>query len=455
MKRKHILILVLAVLMTGLLAGCGKEANETDETVTQESLDEESKESEENDALQDKTAGEIPDWLAAYANYIEGMEDDAYSCGFFYADGDDIPELIIRASRYDIVLTFHDGVVDALQIGRLRIRYIEKKNRLCVTSGQAGEYTDQIYSIENGKWTYVAGGKYFLEFQDGMYVDKFSFEWEGEEVEEELYWENFHQVFDEEQAVVPKEYMRCDTMLSHIEAGDFAWVLTAEPYTYTYNAEIIEDFEYSDEYIPISKVDFASYKNEMDEEDWQALSSFFPILLEGKTFMVQIAPSANEYTDDFEEHSINDLLYASGFDQYPDEFVLDEFALCDLTGDGQKELVVYTNFSIGLYCVFHKEGDNFYAVWFLDRWFENLQKNGIYIGDDGASTSYFQRLHFLKDVFWGEEIAVRAEGYYENYHVIGGEKVSEAEMEAWEDEMMVGKVVWYDARANWELIPDR
>lgn len=451
MKRKCYFILAASVLMIGWLAGCGNEADETDETVIQEGLyEEESEESEENVEQQDEMADEIPDWLAAYADYVEGMEDYAYNCGFFYADRDDIPEFIIGAGKYDIALTFHDGVVDALKMDRLRIRYIERKNLLCITSGQAGEYTNQIYSIENGKWTYVTGGKYILEFQDGIYVDKFSFEWEGEEVEEELYWEKLHQVFDEKQAVVPKENMGCDTMLVHIEEGDFAWVLTEEPSTYTYNTEIIEDFEYSDKYIPISKVDFASYKNEMSVEDWQALSSFFPILLKGEIFTEQFSPYWNT---DFEEHSINNLLSSLG--EYPDKFILDKFALCDLTGDGQKELVVYSNFAFGLYYVFHKEGGDFYAVEMGARGFMDLQKNGIYTGSESAFSCCYYRLHFLKDMFWEERIASWEVGYDENYYVIGGEKVSEAEMEAWEDEMMVGEVVWYDARANWELSPDR
>lgn len=442
-KRKCFLILATAVLLIDSLAGCGDEVDETDATVTQVSLFEE--EPEENDIRQDETSYEMPDWLAAYVEYVGGIA-HYYTCGFFYVDGDDIPEFIIGTGTYDIVLTFHDGEVDILQTGGLRTRYIEKNNLLCDTSGEAGEYIDQVYSIENGKWIYVAGGKYISEFKDGLYIDKFSFEWEGEKVEEELYWESLHHVFDEKQAIVPMKYVRWDNVLSHIEAGDFAWLLTAEPYTYTYDNEIIDDFEYSNEYVPISKVDFASCKNEMSEEDWQALSSFFPILLEGKTFMADFGPSANEYTDDFKEYSINSL-YASWIDEYPDEFILDKFTLCDLTGDGQKELVVYCNFAIGIYCIFHKEGDDFYAVCMPVRWFEGLQKNGIYIGSGGAGTGYIQRLHFLRDVFWGEEIA----RYHWDYYEIGGEEVSEAEMEAWADEMMVGEVVWYDARADWEF----
>ena len=460
MNKKIISILLIGIMVHFLCACGGAESAESYHAGSEPIQDEAS----ENEAVQDETSRneisqdepsqnemfcEIPDWLAAYVDYIEGMEtyESYYKCSSIYVDGDDIPEFVINTSTYEtacIVLTFHNGEVDALQTGGLRFRYIEKKNLLCDTSGQAGEYANQVYSIENGKWTYVAGGKYVSEFKDGLYVDRFRFEWEGEKVEEELYWERLHHVFDEEQAMVPKNYIWWDNMLSHIEADDFAWALSAEQDTEEETGEVIADFEYSDEYIPISKIDFASYKSEMSEEDWQALSSFFPILLEGKTFMGQFSPSSNEYTDNFEEYGINDL-YAGWYPEYPDEFILDKFALCDLTGDGQKELVVYCNFAIGQYCIFHKEGNNFYAVYMPVRWFEDLQKNGIYAGSGGAATRYFHRLHFLRDAFWAEEIAMYDWGYCE----IGGEEVSEGEIVAWEEEMMAGEAVWYDARADW------
>lgn len=233
-------------------------------------------------------------------------------------------------------------------------------------------------------------------------------------------------------------------LLSHIKASNYVWALAAEQDTEEEKGKAIADFEYSDEYVPISKIDFALYKNELSAEDWQALSSFFPVLQEGKPFMAQHCPYPNEYTDDFKKHTINDL-YASYFlEEYPGEFILDKFTLCDLTGNGQKELVVYSDFSVGLYCVFHKEEDNFYAVYMPVRWFEFLQENGIYLGSGGAAATYFHRLHFLKDVFWEEEIAVYDKGYCE----LDGKEVSEAEIKAWADEMMAGDAVWYDARAK-------
>ena len=80
MKRKYYFIIAAAVLMIGLLAGCGDEDDETVETATQESLYEVSKEkSKENVEQQDETADEMPDWLAAYVDYAEKLEAEDYT----------------------------------------------------------------------------------------------------------------------------------------------------------------------------------------------------------------------------------------------------------------------------------------------------------------------------------------------------------------------------------------
>ena len=403
---------------------------------------------EEGDEQTVEIPYEMPDWLAAYVDYIEGMESyDSYDkCSFIYVDEDEIPELVINTGIYEtgcLILTFYDGEVEVLQTGGLRFRYIERKNLLCDTAGQAGEYENRVYFIENGKWIYIAGGKYVSELENGLHIDKYNFEWEGEKVEEEQYWERLNYIFDEEQAIIPKKYILCDSMLSPIQSGDRIWTPEDEQDAEEERGDVIADFEYSDEYIPISKVDFASYQNELSKEDWQALSSFFPILLEGKTFMVAHCPYPDEYTDDIKEQNINDMYASWGFPEYPDEFVLESFTLCDLTGDGQKELIVYSDFAIGLYCVFHKEGDDFYAVYMPIRWFELLQDNGIYLGSGGAGRSYFNRLHFLRNVFWEEQVGMYDGDYYE----IGDEAVNVEKFSVWEDEMMVGEAVWYDARS--------
>ena len=475
--KKRIISVIPIVMMVFLVSVCGSKIAKSSQNTDDGSMDEMTTGTEviqkqditekvrdvvketvvaKEDVASDKTqelqeadaekAYDIPDWLAAYRDYVLGLEHWG-RCSFLYVDEDDIPEFVIDTCVFEtgcIILTFHDGELDALQIDGLRFRYIEKKNLICGTEGQAGEYANRVYSIVSGKWTYVAGGKYISEFENGLHIDKYSFEWDGEDVEEAQYWERLNQVFDEEQAIVPKQYTAWNNMLSRIETGDFVWEIT-EQETEEDDGAVITDFEYSDEYIPISQVDFASYQDELSVKDWEALSSFFPILLDGKTFKAAHCPYPNQYTDDFKEYGINDLYsgwYSGWYQEYTDEFILKKFSLCDLTGDGQKELILYSNFGMGSYFVFHKEGDNFYAVYMPVRWLEFLQKNGIRIGTAGSDVFIFDRLHFLKNVFWDERIAMWDDGYCE----IGGEEVSEAEIQSWTDKMIVDRAVWYDAR---------
>lgn len=52
-------------------------------------------------------------------------------------------------------------------------------------------------------------------------------------------------------------------------------------------------------------------------------------------------PPPPNRTATLEEQSLDDLF--NGLDEPPEEFCLSSFALCDITGDGQKELALYTD----------------------------------------------------------------------------------------------------------------
>lgn len=94
--------------------------------------------------------------------------------------------------------------------------------------------------------------------------------------------------------------------------------------------------------------------------------------------MASHLPMEGDSSISLEEQSLNDLLNSYGFENPPDEFILYSFTLCDITRDGQKELALYSQFQSGLYCVLHREGDTFYGVYMPIRWFQGLQKNGIF-----------------------------------------------------------------------------
>lgn len=197
--------------------------------------------------------------------------------------------------------------------------------------------------------------------------------------------------------------------------------------------------------IPLSEVDFHSYQGELSQEDWEALSAYFPVLTEGETLKAAHLPSVGDDPVPLKEQEgmrLNDIFSDYGFEDPPAEFTLTSFALCDVTGDGRKELALYSNFRSGLNCVIHREGDAFYGVYMPIRWFEGLQENGIYWGSGGAATSYYERLHFEDGIVWVELLGSSDwEAFF-----IDEKEVDEVEFEQWREELLAGEVAWHVAR---------
>lgn len=192
----------------------------------------------------------------------------------------------------------------------------------------------------------------------------------------------------------------------------------------------------------LSQADFSTYEKEMVKEDWEAFSEFFPVLLEETPIWAMHCPNVDEEPEEpMKEQRILDF-----FQEESDtsDFMLTSFALCDITQDGQKELVLYTYRYGGWYWVLHREGNIFYGVYMPIRWFQDLQKNGIHLGSGGSGHTYYHRLHF-EDGTFRKELLGRTdweEGmpcYY-----IDGKEVSETEFESWSEERMTGNVQWYN-----------
>lgn len=174
--------------------------------------------------------GAETDYRAAYLSYLEEFEyADECTYSLIYVDDDDIPELVID-NGYEaagcIVLTFHDGVMDAWQSSRLNFTYIERGNLICNSDGHMGYYYDFVYTIQDGKWEYVDGGVYgdppdgpqFDENEDYIYV----YRWgeEEEEVSEEEYETRLNEVYPLEQQKHPEKYYILKEMRSVLETGD-------------------------------------------------------------------------------------------------------------------------------------------------------------------------------------------------------------------------------------------
>lgn len=141
--------------------------------------------------------------------------------------------------------------------------------------------------------------------------------------------------------------------------------------------------------------------------------------------------------------AVRDQLWR-GFEKEPPEtLALDRLAVQDIDGDGTAELVLLFQDGAYNYLVLHREEDAVYGTRLYVRWFEGLQKNGVYIGATGAGDSTYLRMAFRNGRFEQEELAHRLEWGTGYNYTLGGEEVTKAAFDAWYAETMVGDVTWY------------
>ena len=197
--------------------------------------------------------------------------------------------------------------------------------------------------------------------------------------------------------------------------------------------------------VPLSQVDFSSYERELTPEDWEALSAFFPVLTEGESFLAAPCPESGKTAEATEALRLETFFPSTVSEaaQNPEEYSLASFSLCDLDGDGNLELILWSNDWGGWYLALFRGQNGFYGTYMPVRWFEMLQTNGVFVGSGGAATSYYQRLFFENGIFRAELLGNTDWG---PYYAIAGQEVTEAEFSAWLEELLSGDAVWYAAR---------
>lgn len=153
-------------------------------------------------------------WRQRYLEYIgrEEVKNESVNAtyGLIYVDADDIPELVIDTNVEAggcLILTCHEGIVDAIWTRRLYFTYLERENLLSNSAGHQDYYYDDVYTIRDGKWQMIASGEY-----DG-YLDGWSeeigrwicrnYSWNGVETTMEEYLTQFHAIYDEARAIEP------------------------------------------------------------------------------------------------------------------------------------------------------------------------------------------------------------------------------------------------------------
>ena len=195
-------------------------------------------------------------------------------------------------------------------------------------------------------------------------------------------------------------------------------------------------------------LDVSAVNATMPGADYEAFTAYLPVLRGEQTFR-WVAGPYDGYPDydwepfDADMTAVRDQLWR-GFEKEPPEtLALDRLAVQDIDGDGTAELVLLFQDGAYNYLVLHREEDAVYGTRLYVRWFEGLQKNGVYIGAAGAGDSTYLRMAFRNGRFEQEELAHRLEWGTGYNYTLGGEEVTKAAFDAWYAETMVGDVTWY------------
>lgn len=157
-------------------------------------------------------------------------------------------------------------------------------------------------------------------------------------------------------------------------------------------------------YPAIRDVDWEAYQKVLTEEEYAALQGFFPVLKGRVSFTWTVDAYTYEQQIDKRRVSMDEFRYILDnelweADYDPDQLWIESIALCDLDGDGDRELILLLENIGGHYLILKKEDGRYYGTNRVYRGFESLQTNGVYEGSGGAAYSYYYRMVFEEETF--------------------------------------------------------
>lgn len=163
-------------------------------------------------------------WQEAYIDFVKKpysttqvseYGDDKYS--LIYVDNNDVPELYIYTGGMaggEIIVSFYDGRVRAMNRGRIGIEYMEYGGLLYSSSGSTGFYPCNIYMLEKGEFSEIGTGwytehQYDKELQEICY----SYFWEDSLVTEAEFVAHINERIDTSKCVEPSVLYTKDEIL--------------------------------------------------------------------------------------------------------------------------------------------------------------------------------------------------------------------------------------------------
>ena len=196
-------------------------------------------------------------------------------------------------------------------------------------------------------------------------------------------------------------------------------------------------------------LDDAALQDTMPEEDYEAFAAYLPVLRGEQTFRwVEADRPYEDYYPGFEPFEANmaavrDKLWEGFGGEAPEMLTLDRLAVQDIDGDGTAELALLFQDGAYNYLILHREEEALYGTVLYVRWFEGLQKNGVYWGAGGAGDSTYYRMSFRNGHFEEQELANRMEWAAGSNYTLDGQQVTKEAFDAWYAQNMVGDVTWY------------
>lgn len=150
-------------------------------------------------------------WQEAYVDFIQKIHitiplpEPKFEYLLIYVDADYIPELYIYTGGMasgELIVSFYDGKVRALNRGRVGIQYLKHGGLLYGETGAMGFYPSNVYQLEKGEFSEIGTGWYTdgIDDQGNMY---FEYYWEDVPVTEEQFEASINELIDTSKCVIP------------------------------------------------------------------------------------------------------------------------------------------------------------------------------------------------------------------------------------------------------------
>lgn len=150
-------------------------------------------------------------WQEAYIDFIHKLHitiplpEPEFEYLLIYVDADYIPELYIDTGGMasgELIVSFYDGKVRALNRGRVGIQYLKHSGLLYGGTGAMGFYPSNVYQLEKGEFSEIGTGWYSdgIDDQGNIY---FEYYWEDVPVTEEQFEASINELIDTSKCVMP------------------------------------------------------------------------------------------------------------------------------------------------------------------------------------------------------------------------------------------------------------